>query len=38
MLTVASNPRWFHLIQVLEKRRKFNAGYYIAEIFEPLSQ
>jgi histone-lysine N-methyltransferase SETMAR len=26
------------LIQVLEKRRKFNAGYYIAEIFEPLSQ
>jgi histone-lysine N-methyltransferase SETMAR len=24
--------------QVLEKGRKFNAGYYIAEILEPLSQ
>jgi hypothetical protein len=26
------------LIKVLEKCRKFNAGYYIAEILEPLSQ
>jgi hypothetical protein len=26
------------LIKVLEKGRKFNAGYYIAEILEPLSQ
>jgi hypothetical protein len=28
----------FHLIKVLEKGCKFNAGYYVAEIFEPLSQ
>jgi hypothetical protein len=27
-----------HLIKVLEKGRKFNAGYYAAEILEPLSQ
>jgi hypothetical protein len=26
------------LIKVLEKGRRFNAGYYIAEILEPLSQ
>jgi hypothetical protein len=26
------------LIKVLEKARKFNAGSYIAEILEPLSQ
>jgi hypothetical protein len=26
------------LIKVLEKSRKFNAGYYIAEILKPLSQ
>jgi histone-lysine N-methyltransferase SETMAR len=26
------------LIRVLEKDRKFNTGYYIAEILEPLSQ
>jgi hypothetical protein len=26
------------LIKVLGKGRKFNAGYYIAEILEPLSQ
>jgi histone-lysine N-methyltransferase SETMAR len=26
------------LIKVLEKSRKFNTGYYIAEISEPLSQ
>jgi hypothetical protein len=26
------------LIKILEKDRKFNAGYYIAEILEPLSQ
>jgi hypothetical protein len=38
MLTIVWNPRGFHLIKVLEKRRKFNAGYYIAEILEPLSQ
>jgi histone-lysine N-methyltransferase SETMAR len=38
MLTIVWNPRGFHLIKVLEKGRKFNAGYYIAEILEPLSQ
>jgi hypothetical protein len=38
MLTIVWNPRGFHLIKVLEKGRKFNAGYYIAEILESLSQ
>jgi hypothetical protein len=38
MLTVAWTPLGFHLIKVLEKNRKFNTGYYIAEILEPLSQ
>jgi hypothetical protein len=38
MLTIVWNPRGFHLIKVLENGRKFNAGYYIAEISEPLSQ
>jgi hypothetical protein len=38
MLTIVWNPLGFHLIKVLEKGRKFNTGYYIAEIFEPLSQ
>jgi hypothetical protein len=37
-LTIAWNPRGFHLIKVLEKCRKFNTGYCIAEIIEPLSQ
>jgi hypothetical protein len=37
MLTIVWNPRGFHLIKVLEKGRKFNAGYYIAEVLEPLS-
>jgi histone-lysine N-methyltransferase SETMAR len=38
MLMIVWNPRGFHLIKLLEKGRKFNAGYYIAEILEPLSQ
>jgi hypothetical protein len=38
MLTVVWNPHGFHLIKVLEKGRKFNTGYDIAEILEPLSQ
>jgi hypothetical protein len=38
MLTIVWNPRGFHLIKVLEKDRKFNTGYYIAEILEPLFQ
>jgi hypothetical protein len=38
MLTIIWNPRVFQLIRVLEKGSKFNAGYYIAKILEPLSQ
>jgi hypothetical protein len=38
MLTIVWNQRGFHLIKVLEKGRLFKAGYYIAEILEPLSQ
>jgi histone-lysine N-methyltransferase SETMAR len=38
VLTIVWNPRGLHLIKVLEKGRKFNAGYYIAEILGPLSQ
>jgi histone-lysine N-methyltransferase SETMAR len=38
MLTIVWNPRGFHLIKVVEKDRKFNVGYYMAEILESLSQ
>jgi hypothetical protein len=38
MLTIVWNPRGFHLIKVLDKSSKFNAGYYIADILEPLSR
>jgi hypothetical protein len=38
MLTIVWNLCGFHLIKVIEKGRKFNAGYYIAGILEPLSQ
>jgi hypothetical protein len=38
MFTIVWNPREFHSIKVLAKGRKLNAGYYIAEILEPLSQ
>jgi hypothetical protein len=38
MLTIVWNPRGFHLVKVLEKGHKFNAGYYITEILESLSQ
>jgi hypothetical protein len=38
MLTIVWNPRGFHLIKILGKGRKLNAGYHIAEILEPLSQ
>jgi hypothetical protein len=38
MLAIVWNRRGFHLIKVLEMGRKFNAGYYIAEILEQLSQ
>jgi hypothetical protein len=38
MFTIVWNPRGFHLIKILEKGRKFNAGYDITGILEPLSQ
>jgi hypothetical protein len=38
IFTIVWNPRKFHLIKVLNKGRKFNTGYYIAEILELLSQ
>jgi hypothetical protein len=38
MLTIIWNPCGFHLIKVLEKGRKFNAGYYITGVSEPFSQ
>jgi histone-lysine N-methyltransferase SETMAR len=38
MLTIVWNPRGFYLIKVLEKGRKFNNGYHIAELLKPLSQ
>jgi hypothetical protein len=38
VLTIVWNPRGFHLNKVLEKGCKFNAGYYITEILEALSQ
>jgi hypothetical protein len=38
MFTIVWNPRGFHLIKVLEKDRKLNAGYYIAERLKSLSQ
>jgi hypothetical protein len=38
MFTIVWKPRGFHLIKVLERGCKFNGGYYIAEILEPLSQ
>jgi hypothetical protein len=38
MLTIIWNPSGPHLIKVLEKGPKFNAGYHIVEILESLSQ
>jgi hypothetical protein len=38
MRTIVWNRRRFHLSKVVEKGRKFNAGHYIAEILESLSQ
>jgi hypothetical protein len=38
MFTIVWNPRWFHLIKVLENDCMFNTGHYIAEILKPLSQ
>jgi hypothetical protein len=38
MLTIVWSLRWFYLIKYLEKDRKFDANYYVAEILESLSQ
>jgi histone-lysine N-methyltransferase SETMAR len=38
MLTIVWNLREFHSIKVLEKGRKFNADYSLAEILEALCQ
>jgi hypothetical protein len=38
MLTIVWNPREFHLTKVLENGCAFNAGHYVAEILESLSQ
>jgi hypothetical protein len=38
VLTIVWNSRGSYLIKVLDKDRKFNAGYYIAELLEPLFQ
>jgi hypothetical protein len=38
MFMIVWNPRGFRLIKVIEKGRKFNADYYIAEILDSLSQ
>jgi histone-lysine N-methyltransferase SETMAR len=38
MLMIVWNLQGFYLIKVLEKGRKFNAGYDIVEILKPLSQ
>jgi hypothetical protein len=38
MLVIVWNPRGFPLIEISENGHKFNAGYYISEILEPLSQ
>jgi hypothetical protein len=38
MFRIVWNSRGFQLIRVLDKGRMFNAGYYIPEISEPLSQ
>jgi hypothetical protein len=38
MLTIVCNLPGFHLIKVLEKGCKFNAGYHTADILEPLFQ
>jgi hypothetical protein len=38
VLAIVWNPHGFYLIKVLEKGRKFNVGYDIAEILKPLSR
>jgi hypothetical protein len=38
MLGIVWNPRGFHLIKILEKGRKFNAGYDITKVLGILSQ
>jgi hypothetical protein len=37
MLTIVWNPQEFHLVNVLPKECKFNAGYYITELLSTFS-
>jgi hypothetical protein len=38
MLTIVWNPDGFHLVNILPKGFKFNAGYDAAHILDPLSK
>jgi hypothetical protein len=38
MLTIVWNPSGFHLVNILPKRLKFNASYYVTQILDPLSK
>jgi histone-lysine N-methyltransferase SETMAR len=38
MITIAWNPGGFHLVNILPKGFKFNANYYVTQIFGPLSK
>jgi hypothetical protein len=38
MLTVVWNPQRFHMINVLPKDSKFNAGHYISRVLSPLPE
>jgi hypothetical protein len=35
MLTIVWNPGTFHLVNILPKRFKFNANYYVTQILDP---
>jgi hypothetical protein len=38
VLTIFWNPGGFHLVNILPKGFKFNASYYVTQIFYPLSK
>jgi hypothetical protein len=38
MPTIVWNPGGFHLVNILPKEFKFNASYYVTQIFDPLSK
>jgi hypothetical protein len=37
MLTITWNSSRFHIVDVLPKRQKFNAGYEVSALLEPLA-